>query len=608
MCGIFAYTGSKGKDAAPILLEGLSALEYRGYDSAGLFLPGAGGAKAIGAVKELKDVIPGGYSGHSGIAHLRWATHGEPNEANAHPHADCTKDIWLVHNGIIENYKELKKDLENQGHTFSSSTDTEVLAHLIERELLKKDDFEEAVFSALTQVRGTYGLAVQYGKEPDKLIAARMGSPIVLGIGDGERLIASDPSPILKYTKDLVFLNDGEVAVLTPSSHEVYTLNKEKIERKLETVDWSAEEAQKGGHEHFMLKEMLEEPEVVENSLRGRLVADEGRAKLGGLESVAEELKRVDRIIVVGCGTAYFAGLVGEYMLEGYAGIPVEVELASEFRYRKPVVNERTAVLAISQSGETADTLGAIREAKARGALTLGIVNAVGSTIARETDAGVYNHAGPEIGVASTKAFVSQLTVLALLTLFLGRQRGMREEDGRRIAEELASIPKKLASILARKEEVRALAKRYAHVRDFLYIGRAYSAPIAFEGALKLKEISYIHAEGCSAGEMKHGTIALISEEFPTFAVVPRDSVHEKTLSNIEEIRARRGPVIVLATEGDEKAAALAADTFFVPQTHEMLSPILSVLPLQLFAYYVACERGVNPDRPRNLAKSVTVE
>ncbi|OGG79985.1 glutamine--fructose-6-phosphate aminotransferase [Candidatus Kaiserbacteria bacterium RIFCSPLOWO2_01_FULL_54_13] len=617
MCGIFAYTGRNGKDAAKVLLDGLVSLEYRGYDSAGIFTPESGAVKTPGAVLELKKKVPKGFKGKSGIAHLRWATHGEPTEINAHPHSDCEGEVWVAHNGIIENFKELKKKLSAKGHTFVSESDTEVLAHLIEEHLTilrrgsgvaKKDVFERAVLAALNEVRGTYGVAIQYKGEPEKLIAGRMGSPIVLGLGKKEHFIASDPSPILKHTKKVVFLNDGDVAVLTPKSHTIYKLSSELVNREPEELDWNAEEAQKGGYEHFMLKEVMEAPEVIENTLRGRVIAEKGLAKLGGLESVAKELEKIERIIIVACGTAYYAGLVGEYMLEEFAGIPVEVELGSEFRYRSPVLNQRTAVLAISQSGETADTLAAVREGKKKGALTLGIVNAVGSTIARETDAGVYNHAGPEISVVSTKALLSQLTALALLTMFLGRQRKMSAKIGKDIARELRNLPEKLEKILAWRAEVEKLAKKYAGTRDFMFIGRKYNYPIAFEGALKLKECSYVHAEGCGAGELKHGHLAMIFEDFPTVALVTKDSVYEKVFSNIQQVKARKGPVIAVATEGDEEIAKLADDVFYVPKTLEMLSPILNVVPLQLFAYYFARDKGLNVDRPRNLAKSVTVE
>lgn len=607
MCGIFGYTGKRG-DATEVLLEGLSTLEYRGYDSAGIFIPGAGRARAKGAVAALRTSVPGDMRGESGIAHLRWATHGVPSEENAHPHRDCGGKVHVVHNGIIENYRELKEVLVQKGHTFTSDTDTEVLAHLVEEHLKAEHDFEKAALAALREVRGTYGIALQYDSEPELIIGARMGAPVVVGLGDDARFIASDASPIVRHTKEVVFLEDGDVAILRPDSHEIRRLDAGRVERASQMVDWDAGEAQKEGYPHFMLKEIMEGPEVIENTIRGRLLASEGRAKLGGLESVATQLEEVRRIIIVGCGTAYYAGLVGEYLLEAEAGIPVEVELGSEFRYRSPVIDAGTAVLAISQSGETADTLEAIREGKRRGALTLGIVNTVGSTIARETEAGVYNHAGPEIGVASTKALVSQITALALLTLFIGRTRGMSRERGMEIARELQMLPKKVASILARAEEMQALAEKYKDARDFLYMGRSYNYPIAFEGALKLKECSYVHAEGCGAGEMKHGPLAMIDESFPTIAIAPHDSVYEKMLSNIQEIKARSGPVIALATEGDTKIQSLADDVFYMPSTISLLQPILSVVPLQLFAYYFATAKGLDVDRPRNLAKSVTVE
>lgn len=606
MCGIFAYTGQK--NSLPILLDGLTSLEYRGYDSAGIFIPGEEVIKSAGPVDNLKAKVTKNIKGSSGIAHLRWATHGEPTKINAHPHSGEKENIWVVHNGIIENYKELKNVLIKKGHKFTSSTDTEVLAHLIEYYLEEKNSFEKAVITALNDVRGTYGIAVSYKKEPEKIIAARFGAPVVLGLGDNENFIASDASPILRHTKDIIYLQDGEIAVITPSSHIVYTLDNVQVTRDKETIEWEVEQVKKGGYKHFMLKEIMEGPEVIENTIRGRLIEKEGLSKLGGLESVAKKLRSAKRIIIVGCGTAYYAGLVGEYMLEEHAGIPVEVELGSEFRYRKPVIDEQTILLAISQSGETADTLEAIREGKRRGALTLGIVNTVGSTIARETDAGIYNHAGPEIGVASTKAFISQLTVLSLLTLFIGRQRNMSLSTGKRIAKEIKMLPEKINTILLKKETIHKIAKKYSGSRDFLYIGRKYNYPIAFEGALKLKEISYIHAEGCGAGEMKHGPLAMIDKNFPILAIALTDSVYEKVISNIQEIKARKGKIISIVTEGNNQMKELSNDIIYIPNTLEMLSPILSVVPLQLFAYYFAVDMGLNVDRPRNLAKSVTVE
>ncbi len=606
MCGIFAYTGSK--NAGEVLLDGLTSLEYRGYDSAGVYTPESGVIKAQGAVHHLKRKIPSGYFGKSGIAHLRWATHGEPTEENAHPHRDCAGDVWVVHNGIIENFQELKKGLLARGHTFTSDTDTEVVAHLVEEHLKTEKDFEKAVFKALNEIRGAYGMVLQYRHEPEKIIGARLGAPVVIGLGDGEGFVASDASPILRHTRTVVFLNDGEVAVVTPHGHSIATLDSQIIERTPEEIQWDAEEAKRDGYEHFMLKEIMEAPEVVRNTIRGRLIQSEGRAKLGGLEDVAGDLQAVKRLIIVGCGTAYYAGLTGEYMLEEHAGIPVEVELGSEFRYRSPILDEHSAVIAVSQSGETADTLEAIREGKRRGALTLGIINTVGSTIARETDAGVYNHAGPEIGVASTKALISQLTAFALLTMFLGRQRSMSATQGKEIAQALAALPEKIEEILRGRDAIEVLAKKYAKCRDFMYIGRKYNYAIAFEGALKLKEISYVHAEGCGAGEMKHGPLAMIDEHFPTIAIAPSDSVYEKMISNIQVVRARKGPIIAVATKGNDDIKEYADDVLYIPETIEMLTPILAVIPLQLFAYYFAKEKGHNVDRPRNLAKSVTVE
>lgn len=606
MCGIFAYAGTKR--AAPILLDGLTALEYRGYDSAGVYLAGGECVKAVGPVRELRAKMSDDFLGTVGIAHTRWATHGEPTESNAHPHHDCSETLWVVHNGIVENFKELRDILRQKGHVFVSETDTEVIVHLIEEYQKDAVSLERAVVRALQDIRGTYGLVVSSKHDADKIIVARMGAPMLIGLGEGENFAASDPSPLLRYTSRVLYLNDREMAVITHDTHRITTFDDEVVARNPETLEWNVEEAQKGGFEHFMLKEIMEEPEVVRNTCRGRLIADKGLVKLGGLESVAERLRSIKRIVIVGCGTAYYSGLVGEYMLEEYAGIPVEVEIGSEFRYRKPLLDKHTMLLAVSQSGETADTLEAIREAQRRGVLTIGIVNAVGSSIARETDAGIYNHAGPEIGVASTKAFVSQMTAFALLTVFLGRQRSLSLEDGIRITKELACLPEKIATILESAEAIKQLAERYKDVRDFFYIGRKYSYPIALEGALKLKEVSYIHAEGYGAGEMKHGPLAMIDENFPTMAIVPKDSVYEKTISNIQEIRARKGPVIAVVTEGDTTLNDMTDATMVVPQTIEMLSPIVSVLPLQLFAYYVSLHRGIDVDRPRNLAKSVTVE
>lgn len=598
----------------PILLEGLSSLEYRGYDSAGIYMPIFGVVKTPGAVAELTKKIQEDVKKHTnesataGMAHLRWATHGEPTEVNAHPHGDCDGDIFVIHNGIIENYSELKKGLTERGHSFASQTDTEVIAHLIEEAIGSGLNFEDAVVDTLRKLQGTYGLLISYAKEPDTIITARMGSPVVLGLGSGANFIASDATPILRHTKQMVFLSDGDIAIVKPESHRVRTLASKEVSRPSETIDWDASEASRGGYPHFMLKEIMESPEVIENALRGRIILEEGRAKLGGLEAVQKKLQDIDRLIIVGCGTAFYGGLLGEYLIEDLGGIPVEVELASEFRYRKPIIGSKTAVLAVSQSGETLDTLEAIREAKRRGALTLGVVNVVGSTIARETDAGVYNHAGSEIGVASTKALISQVVVMALVALFLGRNRGLSEAEGKEIAEGLKALPELAAKVLLQSEAIKRVAEKYKNSRDFLFIGRRYSYPVALEGALKLKEISYVHAEGYGAGEMKHGPLAMIDANFPSVAVVPQDSVYEKTLSNIIEIKTRKGPVIAIATEGDTRIGEIADDVIYIPKTLEQLTPVLSIVVLQLFAYHFAAEKGLNVDRPRNLAKSVTVE
>ncbi len=538
--------------------------------------------------------------GNPFILHTRWATHGGVTDANAHPHFDCKNNIYLAHNGIIENYKELKEQLIEEGHTFNSETDTEVLAHLIEKFL--NGNLEEAVRKALALVKGTYGIVVISKSDPGKIVAARLGSPLLLGLGDNEYLIASDPSAVIAHTKKVIYLDDGETATITP---ENFFILKEK---KPEEIEWQIEDAQKGGYPHFMLKEIMEQPESIANSLRGRLILEDGKAKLGGLNPVENKLREIERINIVACGTARHAGLVGEYMLEEYAGILTKVDAASEFRYRKTILDKKTAILAISQSGETADTLAAIREAKSRGILTLGITNVTGSTQARETDAGVYNHAGPEIGVASTKAYTSQLAVLALLTLYLGRQRQLSLVMGQRIAKELSRIPELVREILKQEPQIKKLAEKYKDFDNMLYLGRKYNYATAREGAHKIKETAYIHAEGCRGGEPKHCEIALISENFPSVCIVPSDSVYEKMISNIQEIKARKGPVIAIATEGNEEIKKIVDDVIYIPKTLEMLTPILAIIPLQLFAYHTAVLRGCDVDKPRNLAKSVTVE
>ncbi len=604
MCGIFGYIGTE--KAAPFLLEGLRTLEYRGYDSAGIFVHGHGVIKAAGPISSLEAKLPKDISGTAGIAHTRWATHGAPSEKNAHPHHDMSGRIWLVHNGIIENYRELKEGLAVQGITFYSDTDTEVLVKLIGS--FYKGDLLEATRSALRAVRGTYGLAVVSEHEPNRIIVARMGSPIVLGLGKEGNFIASDPSALLVHTKRVVYLDDGEIASVSKDSYEVTTIQGLKKTKKSEIVEWEHEAVQKNGFAHFMLKEMFEAPEVVLNTLRGRLNVEEGTAKLGGLEMVEERIKHIQRLHIIGCGSAYYAGEVGRYMLEEYAHIPVEVELGSEYRYKKTYPDKKAAALFVSQSGETADTRASVEKAKSMQMLTLGMVNVVGSAIAREVDAGIYNHAGPEVAVASTKAYISQLTAFALMALYLGRQRGMSKAEGLEIVKALQSLPETMRKVLLKNDEIAKVAKKYAQYRDFMYIGRTFHSPIAYEGALKLKEVSYIHAEAYAGGELKHGPIAMLDKDFPVLAIVPQNDVYEKMISNIEEVRARLAPVVALATEGDLQISAVADDVIYMPKVHPLLQPIVAVLPLQLFAYHVGVAKGLNVDRPRNLAKSVTVE
>ena len=612
MCGIIGYIGLQ--KAAPILLEGLRQLEYRGYDSAGISLVEKERiltVKAVGKVSALSQKMEKVKTESMlGIAHTRWATHGKPSDINSHPHGDCHGDIFLVHNGIIENYGELKKILGRKKHKFTSETDSEVIAHLIE-EFGKKLDFKKSVLSALKMLRGTYGLAIINKKESDKIIIARLGSPLVLGIGQDEFIIASDVSAIVRHTKKVIYLDDGEVAEISQDGFTITNIGNKPVSKEITPLNWTVEKSQKNGFEHFMLKEIFEQPSSVRNGLLGRIdtfLREGATPVLGGLHSVEKRLRKINKIIIVACGTSYYSGLVGEYMLEEYAGIPTEVEYASEFRYRKILLDNRTAVIAISQSGETADTLAAIREAKNKGALVLGIVNVVGSTIARETDAGTYALSGPEIGVASTKAFTSQLTALAIWTLMLGRQRDMSYVMSKRIAGELKKIPVLMENVLKKSRDIKKIAKKYSSAKDFLYLGRKYNFPIALEGALKIKEISYVHAEGYPSGEMKHGPLALIDEKFPTVFVVPRDSVYEKNISGMMEIKARGGRIIAVATEGDKEIGKIADDVIYIPKTLEMLTPFLTVLPLQLFAYYFGVAKGLDVDKPRNLAKSVTVE
>jgi len=607
MCGIVAYVGHK--DATQVLIEGLKRLEYRGYDSSGIAVLGAQPylAKAVGKVAALEHKVwQEKPEGTTGIAHTRWATHGKPTEANAHPHCDCSRQLFLVHNGIIENYLHLKKKLTSDGHIFTSETDTEVLVHLVESTY--QGDLEAAVQKALLQIEGTYGIAIMHASNPHQIILARRGSPIVLGIGHGESLAASDPSALAQHTDQVVYLEDNEVARLEPGEFFISTLQNRRVDRRVIAIDVEMAAQDRGEFPHFMLKEIFEQPETVENAIRGRLNHSEGVAKLGGLESVLDRLEQARHLIIVSCGTSYYAGLLGRYVFEALTDLTVEVELASEFRYRKLNLRQNTVVLAISQSGETADTLAALREAKRKGALVLGLVNAVGSSIARETHAGVYCHAGLEVGVASTKSFLSQVTILTLMALLIGRSRDLSYEEGYGLIRALEKVPDQIREILTQSDQVRKLAEKYIHAQHFLYIGRKYQYPVALEGALKLKEIAYIHAEGYAAGEMKHGPIALIDSAFPTMAIVPEDSSYEKIASNIQEIRARDGRVIAVTTAGNTRLSSLVDDVIIVPHTLDPVMPLLTVIPLQLFAYHCAVLRGCDVDKPRNLAKSVTVE
>ncbi|MFS8637048.1 MAG: glutamine--fructose-6-phosphate transaminase (isomerizing) [Gemmatimonadota bacterium] len=610
MCGIVGYIGDR--PAVPLLIDGLKRLEYRGYDSAGICVVVGDRLetrKTAGKISRLEAVLreQGTPEGTCGIAHTRWATHGAPTTTNAHPHADCAGRFAVVHNGIIENAGTLRRKLEELGHEFRTETDTEVLSHLIEEAYAGK--LEEAVRAALRQVEGTYGIAVLCCDEPRKIVAARRGSPLLLGIGDrDEYYVASDVAAILAQTRKVVYLDDGEIAVLTDSGFETLSLKGDTVTKEIDHVTWDLEAIEKGGHEHFMLKEIFEQPETLRNAMRGRLLEEDGNVKLGGVTLSREELLKIKNITITACGTSWHSALIGEYMLEELARIPVEVEYASEFRYRNPVIGEDTLVIAISQSGETADTLAALREAKQRGAKVMGIVNVVGSTIARESDFGIYLHAGPEIGVASTKAFTSQVVVLALFTILMARLRSMSILQGRELVAALQRLPDQVEQVLELNEAIRELARTYKDASNFLYLGRGLNFPSALEGALKLKEISYIHAEGYPAAEMKHGPIALIDENMPVVVIAPHDGTYSKIVSNIEEVKARGGRVIAVVTEGNTELRDRVDHLITIPQTHEILTPVLAAVPLQLLAYHIAVLRGCNVDQPRNLAKSVTVE
>ena len=610
MCGIVAYVGKK--NAQSLLLEGLKRLEYRGYDSAGICI---GQDKhlyvrrAVGRISVLEAALESGEqlpAGHMGMAHTRWATHGAPTEVNAHPHMDEHKKIALVHNGIIENYATLKQFLTEKGWHFSSQTDTEVLAVLVAH--FYKGDLAKAVQAALHETRGTYGIAVMCADEPNTLVVARRGSPLIIGVGKDEYIVASDAAAIVEHTTQVVYLNDNEMAVITPGGFKTMTIDDVPVTPEIKEVEFTLEQMELGQYEHFMLKEIFEQPKAIENCLRGRIDLHEGRVVLGGINKYARELVRCRRMIITGCGTAWHAGLVGEYLFEDLAKVPTEVEYASEFRYRNPIIEDGTVVMAISQSGETADTLAALREAKDRGAMSLGIINSVGSTIARETDAGIYLHVGPEIGVASTKAFSGQIVVETLLALFIARRKYMSQTVLDQFLNALLKIPSQVEKVLSHSDEIREVTKQYVDRENWLFLGRGYNYPVALEGALKLKEISYIHAEGLPAAEMKHGPIALISPGMPVVFLAPKGSQYEKILGNIQEVKARGGKVIAVASEGDDHIHSVADHVFEIPDIMEPLQPLLTVVPLQLLAYHAAVVRGCNVDKPRNLAKSVTVE
>ena len=609
MCGIIGYIGQR--DVKRVLIDGLKRMEYRGYDSAGISLLNDGNLeiiKSIGRVKDLETRLKNtNIRSSAGTGHTRWATHGEPNEINAHPHTDCEGKISVIHNGIIENYKSLKRFLLDKGHNFKTETDTEVIAHLIEDNY--DGNLTEAVRKSVNMIEGTLGLVIFSAFEPDKIIAVRHGSPLIIGIGKNEHFVASDLAAIIKYTKDVIYLDEGEISVILKDKVETLSFTNAPVNKREEKVFLDIQQIEKGGYDHFMLKEIHEQPDTIRDSFRGRILLEEGTAKLGGIMNNLEDLLNANRIIITACGTSWHAGLVAEYIFEELARVPVEVEYASEFRYRNPVINKGDVVIAVSQSGETADTLAAVREAKEKGAVVLGMVNVVGSTISREVNSGIYTHAGPEIGVASTKAFTSQLTVFLLLANLMGRKKNLLDKQtGRKFIEEIEKIPDKVGECLNLSEDVKRTAEKYYNSSNFLYLGRGCNFPVALEGALKLKEISYIHAEGYPAAEMKHGPIALIDEQMPVVVIALKDRTYTKIMSNIEEIKARRGKVIGIATEGDDNIRSMVDDVFYIPETYGCLTPLLSVIPLQLLAYCIAVLRGASVDQPKNLAKSVTVE
>jgi len=612
MCGIVGYTGPR--EAYPVIIKGLKRLEYRGYDSTGVALQNGSGLKVYkrkGRVSDLEDAIVGQkLHAHTGIGHTRWATHGEPSDRNAHPHESFSGNLAMIHNGIIENYSLLKTELLSKGYSFKSDTDTEVLLNFIEEIKTKNEcSLEEAVRIALKRVVGAYVILIMDNDDPETIIAARKGSPLVIGIGKGEHFLGSDASPMLEYTKEVVYVNDYELAIIKPGELVLKNLGNEKITPYVQKLDLDLAAIEKGGYDHFMLKEIFEQPQTIYDCLRGRLDAEAGTVTMSGIQKYAEQIMNARRIVMIACGTSWHAGLIAEYIFEELCRINVEVEYASEFRYRNPVIHEGDVIIAISQSGETADTLVAIETAKNNGAIILGVVNVVGSSIARASHGGAYTHAGPEIGVASTKAFTAQLAVLTMIALKIANLRGsIARERYLHLLNELNEVPEKVAWVLKNSDKVRALAEKYKDARDFLYLGRGYNFPIALEGALKLKEISYIHAEGYPAAEMKHGPIALVDESLPVVFVATKDAYHQKVVSNIQEIKARKGKVISIITEGDEFSEKISDDVIIIPQADEIVAPMISVVPLQLLAYYIGVAKGYDVDKPRNLAKSVTVE
>ncbi len=608
MCGIIGYIGKK--DSLPYLMGGLKRLEYRGYDSSGIAVYNKNNIKCIKAIGKLnvleEEVKKEEMLGNVGIGHSRWATHGKITKENAHPHHDCQKNIYVAHNGIIENYKEIKEELQKRGHKFISQTDTEVIAHLIEH--FYQDSLEEALKSALEIIKGTYGVIAISKKDPDKIVAARMFSPLIISVNKDNNFVASDASAIIDHSKKIIILEDGDIAVIKKNSFIITDINNKKKERKELTLDWGVEDAQKNGYPHFMLKEIMEQAESINNSIRGRIIKKEGMVKLGGLESINQKLTKINKINIIACGTSYYAGMIGKKLLEEFAHIDVEIDLASEFRHRKKIIKKDEAFLFISQSGETADTLAVLREVKNKETLTMGVINVVDSSIARETDAGIYNHAGPEIGVASTKAFTSQVVILALIAIYLGRRKNLSFKEGLEITEDILNIEESVKKLLKNHSKIKTIAEKYKHFKNFFFLGREYNYPVALEGALKLKEISYIHAEGYAAGELKHGPLALIDKNFATIVICTKNNSYHKTISNIEEIKARNGPIIIIATKGDERAKELAEDVIYIEKSSELVSAILATVAVQLFAYYMAINLGKDPDKPRNLAKSVTVE